>query len=68
MACFNGAELSLDRPVWAGDVAPRFLGRVWVPAVAVITDTLRRRKDEEHKGKGRRSRKKDKGGKGGKGE
>lgn len=38
-ACVNSAELSLDRPVWTGDVAPRLLGGVWVSAVTVISDT-----------------------------
>lgn len=32
------AELSLDRPVWTSDVAPRPLGGVWVSAVAVISN------------------------------
>lgn len=38
-ACVYSAELSLDRPVWTSDVAPRPLGGVWVSAVAVISDT-----------------------------
>lgn len=46
LAWFNGAELSLDRPIWAGDVAPRPLGGVRVPAVAVISNSWRRKKDE----------------------
>lgn len=37
----DGAELPLDRPIWTGDVAPRPLGGVRVPAVAVISDTSR---------------------------
>lgn len=38
-ACIYSAELSLDRPIWTSDVAPRPLGGVWVSAVAVISDT-----------------------------
>lgn len=38
-ACVYSAELSLDRPVWTSDVAPRPLGGVWVSAVAVISNT-----------------------------
>lgn len=38
-ACVDSAELSLDRPVWTSDVAPRPLGGVWVSAVTVISDT-----------------------------
>lgn len=39
LALFNGAELSLDRPIWTGDVAPRPLRGVRVPAVDVISDS-----------------------------
>lgn len=38
-ACVYSAELSLDRPIWTSDVAPRPLGGVWVSAVAVISNT-----------------------------
>lgn len=38
-ACIYSAELSLDRPVWTSNVAPRPLGGVWVSTVAVISDT-----------------------------
>lgn len=40
-ACLDGAELPLDRPVWAGYVAPRPLGGVGVSAVVVIFNTWR---------------------------
>lgn len=40
-ACWDGAELSLDRPVWASYVAPRPLGGVGVSAVVVISNTWR---------------------------
>lgn len=35
-------ELSLDRPIWASNVAPRPLRGVWVSAVIVISNTYRR--------------------------
>ena len=38
----NRAELSLDRPIRASNVAPRPLGGVWVSAVIVISSTYRR--------------------------
>lgn len=61
----NGAELPLDRTVRAGDVAPGSLRGVWVPAVAVITHSWRRRKDEEQgvgEEGGQRRRRGEKGG------